>query len=146
MTKIEISEDQEQNLLSLFKKDRTNTGMAFITIGLVGFITTISSALFTEMQPYSFPTVFFFVVGILFLHQGYEAKKRIKTKEYQAYKTECKKVGWEYVSVDNNDILSSNIKKPIKKLSFIGSKKELKTGEEIGIIQFDKVFYVFSLV
>jgi hypothetical protein len=57
----------------------------------------------------------------------------------------CKKVGWEYASVENNAILSEIIKKPVKKIAVLGSVKTLRAGEEIGILRVGKEFWAFPL-
>jgi hypothetical protein len=52
----------------------------------------------------------------------------------------------EYVSVENNETLSKNANKTIKKITILGSRKTIQTGEEIGILQADKEFWAFPLV
>jgi len=143
--KIQILEAQEQKLLAHLKK-RVNIGMTFIAVGLIGVIPTIISFFSDTGTVYHYNSTFIFsILGVLFLGQSHEFVKKIKKGEYQVYKAECKKVGWEHAFVENNDILSKNPKKAIKKLVILGSAKSLKTGEEIGVLQVGKEFMAFSL-
>jgi len=145
MEKIQISKEQEQNLLSLFKK-RVSLGMVFIIIGLIGIIPTIIT-LFYEASTYYYSsgTFAFTILGILFIGQNDAAAKGIKKGDYQAFKTECKKVGWEYASVNNNELLSKKVTKDIKKVAILGSPKALRAGDEIGILHAGKEFWAFNL-
>jgi len=106
MTEIQTSEQQEQKLLSLFKK-RDWVWMVFIIIGILGLI-PVGVTYFSDSatSAHSSPTFVFSIVGIVFLSQNEEARKKIKKGDYQVYKTECKKVHWENVSVENNETLS----------------------------------------
>ena len=145
MEKIQISKEQEQKLLSLLK-NRAIIWRALIIIGLSGLV-PIGVTLFSNSGTsfYSSPTFIFFLVGIVFWSQNEEAKKRIKNGDYHIYKTKCKKVGWEYASVENNDTLSKKVKKVLKKIEILGSTKSIKAGEEVGIFQAGKEFWVFPL-
>jgi len=143
MERIEISDKQEQTLLSLYKK-RNSVGIALIIIGLIGIIPTVISFISDAGANYYYNSTFFFsILGILFTSQNREAVKSIKKGEHQAYKTECKKVRGEYASVENNEILSKKIKKPIKRIAILGSAKSMKTGDDIGILYAGKEFWAF---
>ena len=146
MEKIQISSVQEQKLLSLFKS-RSGIGVPLIILGLSGLI-PIGITYFggSGTNFISSPTFVFFIIGTFFWSQSAEAQKKIKRGEYQAYKAECKKVGWEYASVENNEILSKNVNKAIRKIAILGSRKLIQAGEEIGIIQVGKEFWAFPLI
>ena len=145
MEKIEISEKQNQMLTSLFKK-RSVIGLVLIIIGLLGFIPAVINLFSDAVYNYYYnSTFFFFIIGVLFTSQNREAAKSIAKGEYQAYKTECKKVGVEYATVENNEILSKNVKKNVKKVAILGSAKSLKAGGEIGILHAGKEFWAFPL-
>jgi len=145
MEKTMNSKEQEQKLLSLFNS-RASHWIVFLIIGLSGLI-PIGVTFFGDSGTsfYSSPTFIFFILAIISMDESDKAKKRIKKGDYQIYKTECKKVGWEYASVENNEILSKNVKKTIKKIEIIGSTKSIQAGEEIGILQEGKKFWAFPL-
>ena len=145
MEKIQISKEQELNLITDLKK-RVSLGMIFIIIGLIGII-PIGITLFNDADTsyYSSGTFAFTIIGIILIGQSDAAAKGIKKGDYQAYKTECKKVGWEFASVKNNDVLSKKVTKEIKKVAILGSTKAIKAGDEIGIIQAGKEFWAFPL-
>ena len=70
----------------------------------------------------------------------------IGESEYQAYKAICIKVNvFGSASVENNEILSKKVKKPIKWIDILGSEKLVKGGEEIGILCVVDNFWVFPL-
>jgi len=145
MEKITISEKQEQTLLSFYKK-RSNIGMALIIIGLIGIIPTVISLVSDTGSGYYYNSTFIFsVIGILLMSQNGEAVKSIKKGTHRTYKTECKKVGWEYASVENNEILSKKVKRNIKKVAILGSAKSMQAGDDIGIIYAGKEFWAFPL-
>lgn len=144
MDKIQISKEQEQKLLSLFKK-RVSLGMVFIIIGLIGIIPIIITLYSGEGTYYYSGTMAFSIIGILIIGQCDVAAKGIKKGNYQVYRTDCKKVGWEYASVDNNEILSKKVNKPIKKVAILGSTKAIQAGEQIGILHAGKEFWAFPL-
>jgi hypothetical protein len=145
MEKIQISKEQEKKLLSLFKS-RASLWIVFFIIGLSGLI-PIGITFFGDSDTsfYSSSTFVFFMFGIAFWIQSEGAKKKITKGDYQVYKAECKKVGWEYASVENNGILSKNVNNPIKKIQILGSTKSIQAGEEIGILQTSKEFWAFPL-
>ena len=146
MEKIEISEEQEQKLLSHFKS-RAGLWIVFMIIGISGLIPIAVSAFGDTGVDYIYsPTFVFFIIGIALWGQSSEAMKKIKNSDYQVYKAECKKVGLlGSASVENNEILSKKVKKPIKGVEIIGSAKLIKAGDEIGILQTGKEFWAFSL-
>ena len=146
MEKIEISEEQEQKLLSHFKS-RAGLWIVFMIIGLSGLIPIGITAFSGDGVNYLFsPTFVFFIIGIALWGQSSEALKKIKNSDYQVYKAECKKVGvLGSASVENNEILSKKVNKPIKGIEIIGSAKSIKVGDEIGILQTGKEFWAFSL-
>jgi len=145
MEEIQISKRQEQKLLSLLK-NITNLGVGLSIIGLFGLI-PIAITFYgnTGTNFISSPTIVFLIIGIMFWSQGREAQKEINNGNYQVYKSECKKVGWEYASVKNNDILSKNPNKDLAKVRILGSRKSIQAGEEIGILHVSKMFSAFSL-
>ena len=145
MEKITISKPQEQKLLSLFKK-RDWGWIAFLIIG-VGGLFPIGVTYFSDFATkfYSSPAVIFLILGIVLLCQNEEAKKKIKKRDYQVYKAECKKVHWEYASVENNEILSKKAGKSMKKIAVLGSVKSINVGDEIGILKTGKEFWIFPL-
>jgi len=145
MEKIQISKEQEQKLLSLFKS-RASLWIAFFVIGLSGLI-PIGVTFFSNSGTsfYSSPTFVFFILGIVYWNQSEEAKNKIKKGDYQVYKSECKKVGWGYASVENNEILSKKVNKPIKKIEILSSAKSIKASDEMGILQTGKEFWAFPL-
>jgi hypothetical protein len=144
MEKIQISKEQEKKLLSLFK-ERVNLGMVFIVIGLTGIIPIIITLLNEAGTYYSSGTILFSFIGLLIIGQCNAAAKGIKKGNYQVYSTDCKKVGWEYATVDNNEILSKKVNKPIKKVAILGSVKAMQVGEQIGILHDGKEFWAFPL-
>ena len=121
-------------------------GVVLVFIGLIGFFPTVIS-LFGDvgLNHYYNSTFIFSIIGILFVSQNGEAVKSIKRGEHQAYKAACKKVGWEYASVENNEILSKKVRKPIKKVAILGSAKSLQAGDDIGILHAGKEFWAFPL-
>ena len=146
MDKLQITEEQEQQLLTSLKK-RANLWMVFFVIGIIGFI-PIGISFFGDSSPsyFSSPTFVFFILGTVFWSQSESAIKKVKEKDYKVYKAECRKMsvlGSAYV--DNNEILSKTVKKAQKGLEVLGSTRSLRAGEEIGILQVDKDFWVFSL-
>ena len=146
MEKIQISEEQKQKLLCLFGR-RRNQGMGLIIIGLIGIIPVVASFFMDSDANFRYSSTFVFsIIGIMFLNQGEDAKKKILEKDYQVYKKECKKVGWQYISVENNEILSKNLNKKIKKIEILDSRKLMQAGENVGIIQMGKVFWAFPLI
>ena len=146
MEKIQLSEEQEQHLLMQLKKNR-DVWLVIMIIGIAGFFSIMVTTAMGETEfYYSSPTWVFFVLGIIFTGQREAAMKKIKAKDYLVYKAECKKVSkLGTASVDNNDILSKSIKKPLKSLEILGSTKSIQVGDEIGILQVEKDFLSFSL-
>ena len=142
MEKIQMSEEQKQKLVALFKK-RANLLIPFLIIGISGFIPAVIT-FFGESGTYyySSPTIVFAILGIVFWSQSTEAIKKINNSDYQAYIAECKKVTtFGSAVVDNNEILSKKVKKPTTKIEILGSAKLLHPGEEIAIIQVGKEFW-----
>lgn len=145
MENFQISKEQEKELVSHFGA-RANMGIALIVIGLSGLVPTIITAVgYAAINPYFSFTFVFFIIGIMFMNQGKEAAKNVEKGDYEAFKTVCKKVGWEYATVDNNEVLSKNVKKPTKKVGILGSKKGMNAGDEIGIIKVSKGFWAFPI-
>ena len=144
MEKIEISNEQEQKLLSLFKA-RKSMGLTLIIIGVLGTVSGLISIFLSSVTWVANPFLLFFILGTIFRGQSIEAQKKIGEGAYEVYKAECKKVGWENASVDNNEVLSKKVKKPMKKIDILGSNKSMKAGDEIGILLVNKTFWVFPL-
>ena len=141
MDRIEITEEQEQNIIRHLKK-RKELGIAFLVIGVVGLI-PLGVHLFSaaDYGMFSSPTVFFFILGIMFYGQYEESTKGLKNKEFQAYSAICRKVsGIGNLAVDNNEVLSKNVRTPLKKIEFLGSKKLYQVGGKVGILQVKKIF------
>ena len=137
-----MSEEQKQKLIALFKK-RADLLIPFLIIGISGFIPAVIT-FFGESGTYyySSPTIVFAILGIVFWSQSTEAIKKINNSDYQAYKAECKGVTtFGSALVDNNEILSKKVNKPVKKIEILGSAKLLHPGEEIAIIQVGKEFW-----
>ena len=146
MENIQISEEKEQKIVSLFKK-RQDIWIIFFVIGITGLI-PIGISFFGDSTTsfYSSPSFIFFILGIIFWNQSENAIKKISKNEYQAYKAKCKKVNLlGYASIENNEILSKKQNKPLKMIEILGSTKLIKADEEIGIIQVGKEFWAFSL-
>jgi len=146
METIQIPEAQKQKLLALLKK-REDLGIVFFIIGIVGII-PIGITFFGDSATsfYSSPTLVFFILGIVYWSESESAMKKIHKNDYRVFKTMCKKVSsFGQASVENNEILSGNIKKPLKWLEVLDSAKSIKVGEEIGILQVGNDFWVFSL-
>ena len=146
MENIQLSEEKEQKIISLFKK-RQAVWIIFFVIGLMGLI-PIGISFFGDSETYfySSPTFIFFILGIIFWGQSDTAIKKINKNEYQAFKTMCKKVSaLGYVSVENNEIFSKKQNKPLKTVEILESAKLIKADEEIGIIQVGKEFWAFPL-
>ena len=144
MEKIEISKEKEQKLEALFKELRVS-GICLMVLGIIlpgfNFITAEGAISFVAS-----PMFAFFIVGILLLDRSAKGIKAIKENTYQAYKAICrKKKLFEYVLVDNNEILSKKVKKPLKWLEFLGSRKAINEGTEVGVLQIGKLFNAFSL-
>ena len=146
MEKIQISQEKEQKIVSLFK-ERQIIWIVFFVIGLTGFI-PIGISFFGDSATsfYSSPTFIFFILGIIFWSQSENAIKMIKKNEYQAFKGKCIKINsLGYASIENNEILSKKQNKPLKMIEVLGSTKLIKAYEEIGIIKLGKEFWAFSL-
>ena len=145
MEQIQISKEQEQKLLELLKK-RRGVWITFLIIGLSGlipfFFTLVSDG---NTIPYFNSTVVFLFIGIAMLSQNDASVKGITKGDYQVYKTECKKAGWEFATVENHEILSKKVKRLTKKITILDSPKAMKAGEQIGILRVGKVFEAFSL-
>ena len=150
MEKIETTEEQNVTLITGFKKMKS-VGLAFFLIGILGMIPIVPlfAGIFSSASiTYTTPTFGFLAVGIIFMAQADSAVKRIKNNEYQVYKTKCirKRFLNEYAEVENNEILSKKMRRPVKSIVIIGSHKSINPDDEIGIIQIDKkYFYAFSL-
>ena len=155
MEKITISNEKSEELIIGFKKMK-NVGLGFIILGIIGVIPVISIILGAfgdfgnNMNPAYYPpfTAGFVAIGIIFMGQAENATKKIKNNDFQVYKTKCmrKKFFNEYAVVENNEILSGKVSKPIKSITIIGSHKSINDGDEIGILHVDKkTFYAFSL-
>ena len=117
MDEIKITEEQKQDVLKKFK-ERSNLWLVFFIIGLSGFI-PVGIGLFgnSDIAMFSSPTFIFFIIGIIFWTQSEGVIKKIKNDDYIVYKTICiKKSSLGTVSVDNNDVLSKNVKKPLKSI------------------------------
>ena len=145
MEKIQLSTEIEQKLQTLFKKRRL-FGVALIIVGIIGLLPIgISYAVGSMTTYYSSPVFIFFVFGILLWSQSEDAAKKIKKNDCQVFKAKCKgKKLFEYVLVDNNEILSKKVKRPLKYIEFLGPR-ESKIDDEIGILQTGKTFWAFSL-
>ena len=154
MEKTTISEEKRNDLIIGFKKMR-DIGLGFIILGIIGVIPIISIivGLFgnvNNLNPAFYPpyTAGFVAIGIIFMGQAENATKKIKNNDYQVYKTKCvrKKFFNEYAVVENNEVLSNKVSKPVKSLTIIGSHKSINDGNEIGILHVDKkTFYAFAL-
>ena len=113
---------------------------------MIGIIPIIINLIGNTGINYYYNTTFVLTVfGVLIMGQNGEAVKSINKGDYQAYKTICKKVGWEYATVDNNEILSKKVNKPIKKVVILGPTKSMQAGDSIGIIHARKEFWAFPL-
>jgi len=145
MEEIQISKDQEKKLLSLVKES-SQICIVFFIVGLSGLIPTIISFFGDAGPNYFYSTSFvFFIIGLVFWLQYKEAIKLIEAGDYQTYKAVCKKIGWEYASIDNNEILSKNVTKATKKVAIFGTRKSMQAGDEIGILKVGKEFRAFPL-
>ena len=144
MEQIQISKEQEQALLTHFKK-RASIWITFLIIGISGLIPFTASMLSESgANFYSSPTAIFLILGIIYWTQGEEVKKKILKSDYLVYKTECKTIKFSSVSVENNEILSKKIKKPIKWLEIVGTPKSFQAGDEIGVLRTGNDFWAFS--
>ena len=146
MEKTQITEVQEQELLKHFTKRRT-LGIVFFIIGILGYV-PIGITFFdnTATSFYTSPSAALFIIGIMFLAQSNSAISKIKKNDYQVYKTTCKKVGsLGHAVVENNEVLSKKVKKPLKRIELLGSTKSIQADNEIGIVQVNKDFWAFSL-
>ena len=146
MENIQNSKEIAQKIVSLFK-ERQNIWIIFFIIGITGFIPLgISFFGSSSTAFYGSPTFIFFILGIIYWSQSMNSIKKINNNEYQVFKAKCQKVGaLGYASVDNNEILSKKQNKPLKAIEILGSAKNIKVNDEIGIIQIDKEFWVFPL-
>ena len=96
---------------------------------------------------FSNTTFIFFIYGIIVWIQNAYAIKKINNNEYQVFKTICKKVSsfGANALVQNNEILSKQVKRPLKMIWLLESARSIRADEEIGILQVNKEFRVFSL-
>ncbi|MDR2284528.1 MAG: hypothetical protein LBE37_15025 [Sphingobacterium sp.] len=140
MEKIQISKEQEEKVISYFKK-RKDLWVVFFIIGIAGTATMGVTSYATS------PSFVFIIIGIIFWVQSDNAIKKIGKSEYQVFKTKCKKAHTflGYTSIENNKIVSKTVKKPLKKIEILGSSKDIQVGGEVGIIQVDKTFWAFPL-
>ena len=146
MESIQVSKEDEQRIVSLFKK-RQAIWVVFFVIGLTGFI-PLGISFFGESSTsfYSSPTFIFFILGIIFWSNCENAIKKIKKNEYQTFKTLCKKVNsLGYASIENNEIISKKQNKPLKMIEILGSTKQIKADEEVGIIKVGNEVWAFPL-
>jgi len=146
MEELQIHKEKEKNLIELFVK----RGSMWIPLFLIGLISVVPAiiASFTVFTISSSPSaVVFYAIGIAFWAQSREAAKKVENGDYKAYTVKCRKVSplFGYVWVENNEVLSKKVKKPKKRLEFIGAAKSFQVDEEIGIIRIGKDFWAFSL-
>ena len=99
----------------------------------------------SSISHYSSPGIVFLILGLMYWGQNSEAQKKVNKGDYQLYKAECKGVSWGYASVDNNEMLSTNPRKPTRKIDILGSAKSIRAGDEIGILKTGKDLWAFPL-
>ena len=144
---IQITEEQEEKLITLFTKLKS-LWIIFFIIGLVGFIPVgFNFFIDSPISFYTSPTFAFVILGIMFMGKGEDSIKKIKKKEYQVFKAKCQnKKLFEYALVENNEILSKKVRKSLKWISILGSPKSIQIGDDVGILKVDKDFWAFSLI
>ena len=88
MEKISISVEQENKLLS-FLSDKASISIVFFIIGMSGVVQT-GVTYFGDFSTnyYSSSTFIFFVIGLGYWCQVYDAKNKIKKGNYQVYRTD----------------------------------------------------------
>ena len=145
MEKIQVSNEK---LIPLFKKLKSN-GIALICVWIGATIALIGTGLFVNFALASPIAAFigFMFMGFININYANVAMKKLESNELEVYKTKCiKKRLLEYAVVENNEILSRKVKRPLKWVPLLVPMKSINVGDEIGIVKVDKkVFYAFSL-
>ena len=152
MEKIQINEDMKSKLIASFKKMK-RVGIAFVVIGILGFtplMASIISGFIADNTGFIFtgsPTIGFLGIGIIYISQAEAAAKKIGKDEFQVFTTKCvRRRLYDYAVVQNNEILSPKMTRPLKWVLIASSARSIKPEDEIGIVQVDrKTFYAFAL-
>ena len=149
MEKTEITKEQEKKLVPLIK-ERSKFGVFFFIIGLTVLVTNtvsyiVAAAPFNVLISLITSSISFFIIGFAYWSHYNKTIKLVEAGDYKTYKTVCRKVGWEYASVDNNEVLSKRVKRSTKRVVILGSRKSMQAGDEIGILKAGKEFMAFPL-